>query len=88
MYGYDVDPTTWGHRTASLSPFWLGPAWSEGLVAAEPGALAPRPANSGEQLLQTHHTPSLSFSSELPPSPERLPHIALFGVISELGSWH
>lgn len=52
MYGYDVDPTTWGHRTASLSPFWLEPAWSEGLVAAEPGALAPRPANSGERLLQ------------------------------------
>ena len=48
----------------------------------------PHPANSGERLLQTHHAPSLSFSSELPPSPERLPHIAVFGVISELGCWH
>ena len=88
IYGYDLDPTTWKHRTESLSPFWLGPAWSEGLVATELGALAPYPANSGERLLQTHHAPLLSFSSELLPSPERLPHITLFGVISELGCWH
>ena len=65
MYGYDVDPTTWGHRTASLSPFWLGPAWSEGLVAAEPGALAPRPAELPPSPERLPHIALFGVISEL-----------------------